>query len=151
MNKMAKVLCVALILLTVAALGSFAAGGSLRLGLEFGNPTAVLIVRPGNWDFKVGWNFATNGHLFLSTDYRIINAYQLVDFLHVFLGVGAYGQLYFEPTAFQMGGRLPIGLQAFLLDSVLEIFVEAVPTLQAIPAFGWGGLQGYVGFTLRVR
>jgi hypothetical protein len=144
------VLGIALILLTVAAFGAFAQKRSFRLGLEFGNPTAVLIIRPGNFDFKVGYDLRANGNLFLSADYRIISGYQLIDFLHVFLAVGAYGQIFFNPADFELGARIPVGLQVFLLDSVLELFVEAVPTVRFLPDINWGGLQGYVGFTVRI-
>ena len=128
MSKLSKVLGITLILLTLAALGAFAERGTFRLGLEFGNPTAVIIIRPGNFDFKVGYDLRTNGNLFLSADYRIISGYQLIDFLHVFLGVGAYGQIFFDGVSpFELGARIPIGLQVFLLDSVLELFAEKPP------------------------
>jgi hypothetical protein len=150
-NTSTKVLGLVLILLTVAALGAFAEKGAIRLGLEFGNPTAVIIIRPGNFDFKVGYDLRQDGNLFLSADYRIISGYQLVDFLHLFLGLGAYAQIFFGGGDFEFGARIPIGLQVFLLNSVLELFAEVAPTVGFLPALtAFPQWQGYVGFTVRV-
>jgi hypothetical protein len=150
-NKLTKVLGLTLILLTVAVFGAFAEEGAIRLGLEFGNPTAVIIIRPGNFDFKVGYDLRADGNLFLSADYRIISGYQLVDFLHLFLGLGIYGQIFFGGADFEMGARIPIGLQMFLLDSVLELFAEVAPTVGFVPTIeAFPQWQGYVGFTVRV-
>jgi len=41
-------------------------------------------------------------------------------------------------------------VQAFLLDNVLELFLEVAPTVNFLPALDWGGLQGYIGFTFRI-
>lgn len=151
MNKMTKVFGITLILLTLASLGAFAERGTFRIGLEFGNPTAVIIIRPGHFDFKVGYDLRAEGNLFVSADYRIISGYQLVDFLHLFLGVGAYGQIFFGGGPFELGARIPIGLQVFLLDSVLELFAEVAPTVGFLPTItAFPQWQGYVGFTLRV-
>jgi hypothetical protein len=147
-----RVLTVVMVLLAVSAAGvSAKSSGGLRLGLEFGNPHAVLIIRPSPFDFKIGYNFASPGYLFLSADYRIIDRYRIVDFLHFFLGLGAYTQIYFEPTDFSLGARIPLGLQVFLLDNVLELFLEVAPTVGFIPALtAFPEWQGYIGFTVRI-
>lgn len=156
MNRGLKIAAVASLLLLAGLAGLSAAGkGPLRLGLEFGNPNAVIIVRPAPFDFKLGYNFAS-GHenIFLSGDYRIVSGYQLIEFLHLFLGVGAYVQLYTAgdaADAFAFGGRIPLGLQAFLLDSKLELFLELCPTVSFLPALDFGGMMGFLGFTLPIR
>jgi hypothetical protein len=150
-NKSTKVFGLVLVLLTVVALGAFAEKGAIRLGLEFGNPTAVIIIRPGNFDFKVGYDLRQDGNLFLSADYRIVSGYQLIDFLHIFLGVGAYAQIFFGGADFELGARIPVGLQVFLLNSVLELFAEVAPTVGFLPTItAFPQWQGYVGFTVRV-
>ena len=151
MKQSLKVMTILVVLLALAA-GSASARGksSLRLGLEFGNPNAVLIIRPAPFDFKIGYNFTDPGSLFLSFDYRVVSGYQLIDFLHFFLGVGAYGQLILEPTTFDLGARIPLGLQVFLIDNVLELFLEAAPALGFLPTPHWAGFQGYVGFTILI-
>jgi len=124
--------------------------GGLRLGLEFGDPIAVLIIRPAPFDFKIGYDFGGNGWLFLSADYRIVSGYQVIDFLHLFLGVGAYTQIYFEQAGdLELGLRIPIGLQVFLVDSVIELFLEVAPTVGFMPTIqAFPRWQGYLGFTV---
>jgi hypothetical protein len=153
MKRGLRLFAIVLILLALGAMGASAKGKkNLRLGLEFGNPNAVLIIRPEPFDFKLGYNFAAPGYLFLSADYRIVNAYQLVDILHLFLGVGAYTNIYFEPADFSLGARIPLGLQIFLVDNVVELFLEVAPTVGFVPALtAFPEWQGYIGFTIRVR
>jgi hypothetical protein len=152
MKHSLKVATIFVVLLTLAAVGVSAKGkSSLRLGLEFGNPNAVLIIRPAPFDFKIGYNFTENGNLFLSGDYRIVSGYQLIDFLHFFLGVGLYTQFFFEPSDFAMGARIPVGLQVFLINNVLELFVEVAPTVGFVPTItAFPEWQGYFGFTILI-
>jgi hypothetical protein len=149
-----KVIAILIVLFAAAAISVSAAdNGSLRLGLEFGDPIAVLIIRPAPFDFKIGYSFeAANPWLFLSLDYRIISGYQVIDFLHLFLGVGAYTQLQFQDfSATQFGLRIPVGLQVFLIDNVVELFLEVAPTVGFLPTIqAFPRWQGYVGFTILV-
>jgi hypothetical protein len=149
-----KVVVVLIVLFVVAtATVSAANKGSLRLGLEFGDPVAVLIIRPAPFDFKIGYSFeADNPWLFLSADYRIVSGYQLIDFLHLFLGVGAYTQLPFQDLGTsQLGLRIPVGLQVFLINNVVELFVEVAPTVGFLPTIqAFPRWQGYFGFTILV-
>jgi len=152
MKRNAKTFAVLVVLLVLAAASAAAKGsGGLRLGIAAGYPNAVIVVRPSPLDFKIGYNFADGANIFLSGDYRIINERELVDFLKFFLGVGAYAQLNFDPTDFDFGARIPIGLQAFLLDGVLELFLEVAPTIGFLPAFtAFQNWQAYFGFTVLI-
>jgi hypothetical protein len=130
---------------------------ALRLGLEFGNPSAVLIIRPGPIDLKIGYNlsgvFGEGGGDFVhvSVDYRIIDGYQLIDFLHIFIGIGGYVQVYPDGgEQIRLGARIPVGLQAFLLKNTFEFFLEIVPTVRFLPDIDFDGFQGYLGFTIKV-
>ena len=153
MKRGLKLFTIVMVLLALGAVGASAKGRSnLRLGLEFGNPNAVLIIRPAPFDFKIGYNFAAPGYLFFSADYRIVNAYQVVDILHFFLGLGAYTNIYFEPTDFSLGARIPLGLQIFLIDNVVELFLEVAPTVGFLPALtAFPEWQGFIGFTILIR
>jgi len=146
-----KVLVALAVLLIAVAVGASAAGG-LRLGLEFGNPNAVLIVRPAPLDFRIGYSFVNNQFIFLSADYRILDAKQLIDFVHFFFSAGAYTSLAFDPAAFDLGLRIPLGFQAFLFENALELFLELAPTVQLYPEllFDWQNIQGWIGFTIRL-
>jgi len=141
-----------LLLVLAAATVSASDSGSLRLGLEFGDPMAVLIIRPAPFDFKIGYDFGGNGWLFLSADYRIVSGYQVIDFLHLFLGIGAYTQIFFQQTdAVELGLRIPFGVQVFLVDNVIELFLEVAPTVGFLPAIqAFPRWQGYFGFTILV-
>jgi hypothetical protein len=140
-----------LLLMAVTFTASANEEGGLRLGLEFGNPNAVLIIRPVPFDFKIGYNFTEAGNLFLSADYRVVSKYQIVNVLHFFLGVGVYVQLHFVPTVVDLGARIPFGLQVFLIDNVLEIFLELAPTVGFLPTIiAFPEWQGYVGFTILI-
>ena len=152
--KRALRLIIVLIVLFVAVTTTVSAAnrGSLRLGLEFGDPIAVLIIRPDPFDFKIGYDLQDNGWLFLSADYRIVSGYQLVDFVHLFLGVGAYTQIYFQQSdALELGLRIPFGLQVFLIDNVIELFLEVAPTVGFLPTIqAFPRWQGYFGFTILI-
>ena len=152
--KRAFKVCAILILLLVVATATVSAAdrSSLRLGLEFGDPMAVLIIRPAPFDFKIGYDFRGNGWLFLSADYRIVSGYQVIDFLHLFLCVGAYTQIDFQQAdALELGLRIPVGLQVFLVDNVIELFLEVVPTVGFLPTIqAFPRWQGYFGFTILV-
>jgi hypothetical protein len=148
-----KIFAVLILLLAVGTASASAANrSSFRLGLEFGDPIAVLIIRPAPFDFKIGYDFGGNGWLFLSADYRIVSGYQVIDFVHLFLGVGAYTQIYFEDTdALELGLRIPVGLQVFLIDNVLELFLEVAPTVGFLPSIqAFPRWQGYLGFTILI-
>jgi hypothetical protein len=148
--KRAFKVAVVLILLLVAVTATVSAQKrSLRLGLEFGDPLAVVIIRPAPFDFKVGYDFRDSGWLFLSGDYRIVSGYQLIDFLHMFLGLGAYIQIPFDDSDLEFGLRIPVGLQVFLINNVLEVFLEVAPTVGFLPAIeAFPRWQGYIGFTI---
>jgi hypothetical protein len=153
-KRASKVVVVLIVLFVVATTTvSAASNGSLRLGLEFGDPIAVLIIRPAPFDIKVGYSFDSNNPwLFLSGDYRIVSGYQLIDFLHLFLGVGAYIQIPFDQVDdLELGLRIPVGLQVFLVDNVVELFVEVAPTVGFLPTIEpFQRWQGYLGFTILI-
>ncbi len=105
-----KILILVLVLMAISVFNLPALSG-VRLGVEVGNPSFVFIFRPSNFDFKLGYSM-TEGekNVFLSADYRIVSSYPLVDFLHFFLGLGAYFQLYMDENPkedFNLGGRIP--------------------------------------------
>jgi hypothetical protein len=155
MKRSGRVFVIVVVLLALAAAGAWAKGkstGGLRLGLEFGNPHAVLIIRPAPFDFRVGYNFTDNGNLFFALDYRIVDRYRIVDFLYLFLGVGLYTDIFFNPADFDFGARIPVGLQVFLIDNVLELFLEVAPTVAFLPALlAFPEWQGFIGFTIKVH
>jgi len=150
-----KIFILVLVLMAISVFNLAAACSGVRLGVEVGNPNFVFIFRPSNFDFKLGYSMAEGDkNVFLSADYRIVSGYPLVDFLHFFLGLGAYFQLYMDENPeedFNLGGRVPLGLQVFLFGSAIEIFVEVCPTVTLVPEPGFDELMGYVGFTFLLK
>lgn len=130
----------------------------VRIGLEFGRPTGVIVIRPEPFDFKVGYDFTGIGEgsdagsfIHVSADYRILSSYHLIDFLSLFLGVGAYVQIYTGSAAdnVNLGARIPVGVQAFLANGTVELFLEVVPTVSFVPSItAFDQFQGFVGFTV---
>jgi len=148
-------LCVSLFLAVASGGGLFAE--PMGVGLEFGNPSGVLVIRPAPFDIKIGYDFTGMGSqadgdfLHLSCDYRLIDRYALIDFLSLYLSAGGYLQILTGDTQdnIVLGGRLPVGLQAFLLDGTVEVFVELVPTVKFLPTIvAFDDWQGFVGFTV---
>ena len=154
-----KRVLLAAVILVVAVTGLAAADGlrGSRVGLEFGNPGGVLIYRPRAFDFKLGYDLADNEYLYLSADYRIISGYQLVDFLHFFLGVGGYTGFYFDDREgddgqFDLGAHIPVGLQAFLFGPTVELFIEVAPTVRFFPSIeAFQEFHGFIGFTILIK
>jgi len=153
--KRVKLLVVAAVFFAIMLSSTWAAGG-MRLGLEFGNPNAVAIIRVNPFDFKIGYNFMSlaNGgddiFFHISGDYRIVQM-PLIDFLNIYLCAGLYAQIYTAGEGdFRFGARIPVGLNVFLLKNVVELFVEVVPTVRFLPDINWDGFQGYLGFTIAV-
>ena len=130
------------------------AQNDFRVGFEVGQPSAVIIIRPSPLDFRIGYNFAGGNYIHVSGDYRIIDRYNLVEFLDLFLGLGAYTRIDFcsSATSVAFGPRVPFGIQVFLLDGMLEAFLELTPVLDIFPsiAFDLANFQGFLGLTLKV-
>jgi hypothetical protein len=64
-----------------------------------------------------------------------------------YAGIGAYASINWTPDGFALGGRIPLGLQAWPFGSNLELFVEIAPAIgvSLVPtAFDWH-LQGALG------
>jgi hypothetical protein len=151
-----KRVCGIVIVLLLLVLGGSTLFADSRLGLEFGNPTWVVIWRPAPLDFRLGYDFTgllsetTGNFFFLSADIRAIDSYRLVDFVHFFLGVGVYTKVTTGAQVdFELGARIPVGLQTFLFSGQLELFVEIAPTVALLPTLSaLGDYQGWFGITI---
>ena len=150
-------------LLAVALLAAISAGAyaaePLRVGLEFGSPSGVIIVRPAPFDIKIGYDFTGVGSdsgsdfFHVSGDYRIIDQQPLIEFVSFYFGAGAYMQIMTGDAddTFVLGGRMPVGLQAFFVDGKIEVFLEIVPTLKLLPTIvAFEDWHGFVGVTVPV-
>ena len=138
-------------LLAVLPAGLAEAQTGPRVGIGFGTPNAVFIVRPSIFDLKLGYDFTEdNEFVFLSGDIRFVSQRHLGHYVHLSLGLGAYAKFYADDL--EGGGRIPVALSVLLLDNFLEFFVEVSPGIDFYPraAISDDPLQAWVGFTLLI-
>ncbi len=133
---MKRVAVLVLIVLLASAAGGFALKGTpnLAVGAElttvnFEGVGAMLALHipkiPLHFGFGVASveNFA-DPTLAMKVDYWLLHRH-LASIFELYLGLGLYGELGFEPTTYAAGLRLPIGLQAWVLkNELLEVFLE---------------------------
>ncbi len=146
------------LVLTAAAGPGFAE--PTRVGLEFGNPSGVIVIRPAPLDIKIGYDFTGVGsreggddYLQVSCDYRFLDRYPLADVLSLYVAGGGYVRILTAAAQDNvvLGGRLPVGLQVFVADGLVEVFVELVPTVTLLPTIvAFDDWQGFIGFTVPV-
>lgn len=108
-------------------LGNSTGGGTGGLGLTL------------QWGhFPVlGIEYMIDPHLIslgVSCDYWVLNNH-LVGALDYYLGLGAYAGFTIggNQTAFNIGGRVPIGLQIYPIEK-FEVFLEAAPMVLFLPS-----------------
>ena len=151
--KRAVLFVTALLMLAVAPL--FAR--ETRVGLGFGLPNAVLVIRPVPWELKAGYDFTEgNEYIFASLDYRFVNSQPIVDNFHFSLGFGAYTRILVpngESAAFEGGFRLPVGVQYLIFADFLEFFFQISPGLDFYPKLALSDtpVQLWAGFTFRAN
>ncbi len=125
-----------------------------RVGLGFGTPNTVLVVRPDPFDFKLGYDFSEgNEFIYLGADFRLLNQLEIQAPLHFSLGFGGYTKFYFGEDSedfFEGGFRTPVALSLLLIDNLLELYVEVAPgvDLYPRPSFADDPVQAWLGFTI---
>jgi len=152
MKKTRALLLAALLLLaaagTVSARG-FAIGGegALYLAGAGGLPmSAMLTFHIPQVPLMFGIGVQSPFAIALTADYWAAHG-NLVSILSWYAGIGVYGSFDFNGGNAAIGGRIPIGLQAWPLRNVVEIFVEIAPAVGVIlvpTGFDWH-LQGAIG------
>ena len=125
-----------------APIGGNLPGTNTMLSLKIDSVPLLLGigVRVRNDNFNIG----------ITADNWIANN-NLIDFLNWYIGVGGYVGLGIGGNAsIDAGIRIPIGLNTFLLDRVLELFLEVAPTIGvALPLdFPTWGFQSAFGFRI---
>lgn len=127
-----KIVVIALVLIAVVAMGGFAEkigiGAAFGLNALGGLPSsAMLSVKipqlPILWGVAAQFG-AGNFNAGVTADWWLYQQ-DLGSSIGLYVGPGLYLSL---PEPFEIGGRIPIGLNAFPLD-FLEVFVELAPAL----------------------
>jgi hypothetical protein len=154
MKRTHSVVLAAILLCVVAGSASakgsgFAIGGegALNLAGSPGLPMSAMITFhvpqvPLMFAVGVGSPFAIGA----TADYWAARG-TLTSIFAWYLGVGGYFSYISDGGSVAVGGRIPIGLQAWLLRQTLEIFVEGAPAVGVVlvpTGFDWH-LQAAVG------
>lgn len=131
MKKIVTMAALALFMVSVqgTALG---VGGAFNLGIgSTVNPGGALTVKldKSPWVFGASASgTSTSLRVGLTADYWMTSG-NLVDFLQYYIGPGAYsGMQLGSNSALDIGLRVPFGINAFLLNNSLELFLEVAPT-----------------------
>lgn len=149
---------IVLIVLLAGVFGAstvYSVGIGLAGGAAFGGnmPSTNLIATysggKGEVIIGLGSNFSAKPAIGLSVDYWIRNN-ELVDVLKWFVGIGGYvaTQIDGQDSTFMIGARLPIGLNIFILDNVIEFYAEVAPTLGIGTVNPTWGFQGSLGMRI---
>jgi hypothetical protein len=122
--------------------------GSLYLAGNGGLPmSAMFVFHVPQLPLMFGVGINTTPALGATLDYWAARGH-LASIFDWYLGVGGYLTVDFaSPASISAGGRIPIGLQAWPVEQVLEIFIEIAPAVGVVvvpTAFEWH-LQGAVG------
>ena len=121
--------------------GDLATGGGVGLTIRYGSFPVI----------GLAWNFLPNSFpLDGSLDYWIIN-YPIgnTKIFYYYLGVGGYFALMninSSDSYFNIGARVPLGLQAYFIEP-LELFIEVAPALVFYPTIRWT-ITGRLGFRI---
>ena len=152
---MKKILIVVCLIMLLATSGAFAKGegwaiggeGELYLAGNGGLPAgAMFLLHIPKIPLMFGVGLNSPFSIGLTVDYWFARG-NLVSILDYYVGVGGYAQIFTNPTNFELGGRVPFGLQVWPVGQTLEVFIELAPAfgISVDPTqFAWH-LQGAVG------
>ena len=151
---MKKIVLIGIVLMVAfagtASASTFGVGAAYGLQPIGGLPgsNVMLSVKAPRVPFLLGLGFSLGTNQFelgMTADWWLLQQ-NLVTFINVYAGPGLYAGI---AQSLEVGGRMPIGLNAYPLD-FLELFVEVAPTLTVrfsdpivFPNFA---LQGAFGF-----
>ena len=151
MNK--KIFIVAALLMVVCVGGAFAWGIGIQGGggyPPFGGAALTFKLDSVPLVFATNFNFGNNGFgIGLTGDYWFLND-NIVGPLNWFIGAGAGISLGGFDDNFILGleGRLPIGLNMYLVDGFIEPYLQVVPSvrLNILPRIGGSFPEDFLGF-----
>lgn len=150
MNK--KILIVAALLMVVCVGGAFAWGIGIQGGggfPDYGNAAITFKLDTVPFVFATNFTFRDGFGVGLTGDYWFLND-NIVGPLNWFIGAGAGISLggFNDNLILGLEGRLPIGLNMYLVDGFIEPYVQVVPSvgLNVLPEIGlrWG-FAGNIG------
>jgi len=136
---MKRLAVLVLVVLLAAAAGGFALKGTPNLAIgaaltsiDFDGVGAELALHIPKIPLYFGIGVSSlpdiaDPTLAMTIDYWLMHKH-LVGIMELYVGLGLYGALGFDPTTYEVGLRLPIGLQFWVLKNErLEVFLEGAP------------------------
>ena len=121
--------------------------GGFAIGFGVQGGASIDIMRTGDFDTGVSGDAAltlrlseTSPFVFGVGGYNSFRSFSLFadwwalnvplgERFGLYAGVGVYGGLFVSPFSFEVGGRVPIGVNAFFLDNFIEGYVQAGPSV----------------------
>ncbi len=107
--------------------------GDREAGVILGEPTGISAKfwRDGNsaYDLGLAWSFGRGGKLHIHSNYLIHRSLDPPD-VYFYYGLGARLLFRDDPEA---AARVPAGIQYFIPDTRLTLFLEIAPMLNLIP------------------
>ena len=140
-----------LILMNVSI--SFAQSSGTGLGIMLGEPTGVnlksWISQSSAFDVGLAWSFTHEGSMHIHADYLYHNYNLINSNIPFYVGIGGRIKLHNSEDKSEsdarIGVRVPIGLDFFVRDIPIDIFVEIAPIVDLSPSTE-ATVNGGVGF-----
>lgn len=154
---MKKLIAVLVLALLIGTASLFAFGIGFQVGPTIGgggyNTNVALTFKLDNapWVFAVDGRLSSGGaRIAISADQWFINK-TIAKPVNFFVGWGIYVGLATYGNLLSVGARLPIGINMFFLDGMIEPFFQIVPSI-GITAFDFyfpdWGVAGNIGLRL---
>ncbi|MDH4262993.1 MAG: hypothetical protein OEV78_08115 [Spirochaetia bacterium] len=135
-----KIIILFIVLLTASS--SIYARGKGGIGVAAGDPAGLslrfdkIAIQAGfsGW----GWGWGWGGYRLITTvDYLFLNqAFNNQIPLYWYIGAGPFVGLYFS-HGFNLGARVPFGLQYFIDSAKIELYIEVAPGIHIFPGPGF--------------
>ena len=132
---------------------SFAQSSGTGLGIMLGEPTGVnlksWISSSSAFDVGLAWSFTHEGSMHIHADYLYHNYNLISSNIPFYVGIGGRIKLHNSEDKSEsdarIGVRVPIGLDFFVRDMPIDIFVEIAPIVDLSPSTE-ATVNGGVGF-----
>ena len=142
-----------IVIISIPATSTFAQRSGTGIGLMLGEPTGInlksWISESSAFDVGLAWSFTHEGSLHIHADYLYHNYNLISSNIPFYVGIGGRIKLHNSEDKSEsdarIGVRVPIGLDFFVRDVPIDIFVEIAPIVDLSPSTE-ATVNGGVGF-----
>ncbi|HPS65901.1 MAG TPA: DUF3996 domain-containing protein [Ignavibacteria bacterium] len=142
MRQIKIFIALVIVIISITATSTFAQRSGTGLGLMLGEPTGVnlksWISESSAFDVGLAWSFTHEGSLHIHADYLYHNYNLINSDIPFYVGIG--GRIKLHNTSeggkddARLGVRVPVGLDFFIKDIPVDIFVEIAPIVDLTPS-----------------